>query len=75
MTTEHDKNKTQYEQGRANPTGSVNPADKTKDNPGHEGAQDPKNPQDIAKKTPSRGYDSPETEEEESGQNEKRRAS
>jgi len=79
MTNEQNKQQGQYDQtqpkqGQQNPTGSVNPADKSKTNPSHEGGVDPKNPQDISKKDPSRGSDSTDRQDQDD-QGNKRRAS
>jgi hypothetical protein len=74
VTNEQNKQQGQQDQKQPNQTGSVNPADKTKTNPGHEG-YDQKNPQDISKKDPSRGHGSLEPQDREIGEGEKRRAS
>jgi hypothetical protein len=81
MTNEQNKQQGQHDQtqqnqqGQNNPTGSVNPTDKSKTNPSHEGGIDPKNPQDVSKKDPSRGYDSTERQDQGEEQGNKRRAS
>ena len=81
MTNEQNKqqgqhDQTQTKQDQQNPTGSVNPMDKSKTNPSHDGVYEPKNPQDISKKDPSRGQDSTDRQnQEESEQGNKRRAS
>jgi hypothetical protein len=74
MTNETDKqNPGQSKQQTQNPSGSVNPVDKNK-NPNQEGMHDPKNPQDISRKDPSR--DNPtQRRDDDDMEREKRRAS
>lgn len=80
MTNEQNKqqgqhDQTQPKQGQQNPTGSVNPADKSKTIPPHDSGYDPNKPQDISKKDPSWGHDPTDRQDQESDQGNKRRAS
>jgi hypothetical protein len=72
---QHDQ--TQPKQQGQNPTGSVNPADKSKENPSPNSGYDSKVPQDISKKDPSRGHDSTDRQNDRESEqdNKQRRAS
>jgi hypothetical protein len=68
MTTDNKDNKQdqgqiKQQQPNQNPSGSVNPTDKSK-NPGQEGMRDPKNVNDVTKKDPTRDNPSQRRDEE-----------
>jgi hypothetical protein len=69
-------NENNPQQQKQNPTGSSNPADKSRNNPSH-GNQDPQDnrKQDVYKKNPSQDTDTGQNEEEQEPGQEKRRAS
>jgi hypothetical protein len=70
---ERDPEQQKREQGRHDPTGSVNPTDKkTNPSPGNQSQSNP--PQDISKKNPSQGSDS-QQQGQQKPDDEKRRAS
>jgi hypothetical protein len=70
---ERDPEQQKQEQGKHDPTGSVNPSDKkTNPSPGNQSQSNP--PQDISKKNPSQGGDS-QHQGQQKPEDEKRRAS
>jgi hypothetical protein len=75
MTNETKHDQGQVKQQNQNPSGSVNPTDKSK-NPEQEGMRDPKNLHDVTKKDPTRDNPSQRRDEEqEEPETGKRRAS
>ncbi len=75
MTTEIKQDQGQMKQPNQNPSGSVNPTEKSK-NPGQESMHDPKNVHDVSKKDPTRENPSQRRDEEQDqSETGKRRAS